>query len=109
MFEPADVHWRAGAYTREKFPNFCVGVLQAPKKLPQEAVFWVGCLLPGYSSKSILGGVLATRVQLKQHDFGRQESLRGLVYIPKICFLYAILTDVRFWHYDLLQIKAIPS
>ena len=42
VFETTDVNRCAGAYTREKFPNFCVGVLQAPKKLRRERYFGLG-------------------------------------------------------------------
>ena len=34
VFGTSDLNWCAGVYTCEKFPNFCIGVLQAPKKLP---------------------------------------------------------------------------
>jgi len=49
-FETADVNRDAGVYTREKFPNLCVGILQ----LPSEAVglFWVGCLLSAYTAQT---------------------------------------------------------
>jgi len=56
MFETTDTNWCAGAYTHEKFPNFHVGVLQTPKKLPYEAVFWVGCLLSEYNSNGTISG-----------------------------------------------------
>jgi len=56
MFETTDVNQCPGAYTCEKFLNFCIGVLQAPKKLAPEAVFWVGCLLPAYSSNGTILG-----------------------------------------------------
>jgi len=57
MFETTYVC--AEAYTREKLPNFSVGVLQAPKTAhgTPEAGFWVGCLLPAYSlNGTIFGG-----------------------------------------------------
>jgi len=41
MFETTGMNVSAGAYTRDKFLNFRVGV-RKPKKLPTEAVFWVG-------------------------------------------------------------------
>ena len=56
-FDTTDMDWGAGAYTYEKFPNFCVGVLQ-DKKMPPEAVFWVECLLLAYSSN---GTILSDR------------------------------------------------
>ena len=37
---------------------------------------------------SYFGWVLVTSVQLKQHNFGWQESFRGLVDIPRTCLLY---------------------
>jgi len=46
MFETADINQCAGAYTCEKFMNFCKGVLQAPKKTAPRS--------------GILGGVLVT-------------------------------------------------
>jgi len=48
MFETTEVNRCAGTYTREKFPNFFVGVLQAPKTAPS--------------------GVHVTSIQLKQHN-----------------------------------------
>jgi len=50
------VNPRAGVYTRVKFPNFCVGVLRAPKKLPTGTVFWAGSLLSAYSSNGTISG-----------------------------------------------------
>jgi len=55
MFETTDVSWCPGVYTHEKFPNFCVGVLQDPKTAPGSSIL-VGCWLPAYSSNGkILG------------------------------------------------------
>jgi len=34
VFGTSDLNWCAGVYTCEKFPNFCIGVLQAPKNCP---------------------------------------------------------------------------
>jgi len=68
MFETTEVNRCAGTYTHEKFPNFFVGVLQAPKTAPS--------------------GVHVTSIQLKQHNiFGWQESFRGLVDIPRMCLV----------------------
>jgi len=68
MFETTEVNRCAGIYTREKFPNFFVGVLHAPKTAPS--------------------GVHVTSIQLKQHNiFGWQESFRGLVDIPRMCLV----------------------
>jgi len=39
MFETIDVNRCAGAYTGEKFPNFCVEVLQASKNCSQKQYF----------------------------------------------------------------------
>jgi len=74
MFETADINQCAGAYTCEKFMNFCKGVLQAPKKLPREAVFWAGCLLPAHSSDSTISG--------------DTNHFWGLADIPRMCLLY---------------------
>jgi len=52
--ERTDKNWCPRAYVCEKFLNFCKGVLQAPKKLTMEAVFWVGCLLSAYSSNGTI-------------------------------------------------------
>jgi len=44
MFETTDVNQCPGAYTCEKFLNFCIGVLQAPKNWPQKLYFgWGAC------------------------------------------------------------------
>jgi len=42
VFELTDVNRCVGAYTHEKFPNFCVGVLHALQKLPQKQYFGLG-------------------------------------------------------------------
>jgi len=63
-FETTDMNCSSGAYIHEKFLIFCRGVLKAPKICPRS---------------SILSGVLITNVQLKQHNFGRQESFWGLL------------------------------
>ena len=39
MFETVDMNRCAGAYTGEKFPNFCVEVLQASKNCSQKQYF----------------------------------------------------------------------
>jgi len=60
------------AYTGEKFPNFCAGVFQAPKT----------------AKRGNFAGMLVVKLQLKQHNFGRWESFRGLFDIPSMCHLY---------------------
>ena len=72
MFETTDVNRCAWVYIYEKCQNFCVRVLLAPKNCPRS---------------NILGEVLVTSIQLKQHNFRRQESLRGLVNISRKCHL----------------------
>ena len=73
VFETTDVNRCAGPYTREKFPNFCIGVLQAPKNCP---------------GRGILGGVLVISVQLKQHNFV------GCRQFPRMCLLYPIYSTI---------------
>ena len=53
--------------------EFLHSCFASPKKLPLEALFWVG--------------VLITSVQFKQHIFGWWESFQGLVDIPRMCLL----------------------
>jgi len=53
--------------------EFLHSCFASPKKLPLEALFWVG--------------VLITSVQFKRHIFGWRESFQGLVDIPRMCLL----------------------
>ena len=59
----------AHAQTVDKFPTFCAGILQVPKRTEN-----------GY-----FRGVFVIGVQLKRHNFGQCESFRGLVDIPRMC------------------------
>ena len=90
MFQTTDVNRCSGGYIREKLLNFCIGVLQAPKKLPPEALFWVGCLLPVYSSNGTI--------------FWWQTSFRGLVNIPRTRVL---MGDVHFGRYDPIRCATV--
>ena len=71
-FETTDVSWCPGVYTHEKFPNFCVGVLQDPKTATGSSIL-VGCWLPAYSSN---GKILGDR------------NYSGASRHPKMCHLY---------------------
>jgi len=73
VFETTDVNRCAGPYTREKFPNFCIGVLQAPKNCPGRGILG-GCLLSAYSSSSTISG--------DRNHFG------GCRQFPRMCLLY---------------------
>jgi len=64
--------------------EFLHSCFASPKKLPLEALFWVG--------------VLITSVQFKRHIFGWRESFQGLVDIPRMCLL-----DLDLWPFDLEQ------
>jgi len=73
MFERTDVNQCATAYTREKFPKFYVGVLQAPENCLHKRYFgWGAC----YHCKAQMA------------RFWAIESFRGLVNIPRMYRLY---------------------
>jgi len=53
MFETADGNGYSGAYIHEKFLH---RGFASPKRLPPDAVFLLGCLLPAYSSNGTIVG-----------------------------------------------------
>ena len=69
MFQTTDVNRCPGGYIREKLLNFCIGVLQAPKKTAPRS--------------AILGGMLVTSVQLKRNNFLVTEIISGASQHPK--------------------------
>ena len=75
-------------HTPMKNLGISLEVLQAP---PQKKT------APG---SSILGAVLVFSVQLKQHNFGREKSFRGLVDIPCAFCTRVWMGDVWFGCYD---------
>ena len=56
MFEITVTSRCPGAFTCEKFPNFCIVVLQAPKNCPWKRYFGLVCLLPAYNSNGTFSG-----------------------------------------------------
>ena len=73
IFETTDVNRFAHAYVGEKFSNFGAGNFPDPKT----------------SQNTVLsGGVFVIELQLKRHNCGRYESIKGLMDIPRMCILY---------------------
>ena len=62
ILETTNINRCLGGDWREKFPNFCIGVLQA-----QNAIFGTK-----------FGGAIARSLHLKRHNSGRLESFQGL-------------------------------
>ena len=73
VFETTGMNLCARAYTCDKFPNFCIGVLQDPKNCPQKHYFgWGAC----YQHTPEIA------------HFGQSVSFRGLVDILRVCLFY---------------------